>query len=296
MNRPLKIITFYDVKGWAWWYRSHQIQKNLSSRFQLDIIPKTEKYDPLAYDLVMIFDFFMLSQTGFVVPPPDRLLVGCSNSRLMNDMITVVEQGPCLAGFVNNFHDYRKVIGKQNFFCCQNGVDTELYYPAVQPPKNFKACWVGSTNSMCNKGIDLVQQACAQTGTELITVAVNPRDNNLMSPEQLREYVYQQASVLVCASEFEGTPNPALEALACGLPVISTRVGNMPELIREGYNGILVDRTVDDIANALITIKAQDWSSLSRNSRNSVEDGWTWKQQTKKYEEMFLRLAQMRGL
>ena len=54
--------------------------------------------------------------------------------------------------------------------------------------------------------------------------------------------------------------------------------------------------SADEIAEALTTIKAQDWSLLSKYSRNSVEDGWTWEQQTKKYETMFLRLAEMRGL
>ena len=36
---------------------------------------------------------------------------------------------------------------------------------------------------------------------------------------------YSHIDVLICASESEGTPNPVLEALACGVPVISTHVG-----------------------------------------------------------------------
>ena len=41
---------------------------------------------------------------------------------------------------------------------------------------------------------------------------------------------YSEIDVLVCASEHEGTPNPALEAFACGVPMVSTDVGIIPEL------------------------------------------------------------------
>ncbi|MCC6933571.1 MAG: glycosyltransferase family 4 protein [Deltaproteobacteria bacterium] len=296
MNRPMKILTFYDVQGWAWWHRSHHIQENLSPAFQLDIKQDKEKYNPLDYDIVMIFDYYFLTLDHFTVPPPDRLLIGCSNSRLIDEMIYVVEQSHCLAGFMNNFGDYKKMTGHPNYFCCQNGVDTSLFYPPAQRPEKFKACWVGSLNSMCNKGGDLIKAACEKAGVELICVGVDPRYDKLLSHDQLREQAYHHASVLICASEFEGTPNPALEAMACGVPVISTRVGNMPELIREGYNGILVNRSVDEIADAIRVIAALDKETLAINCRQSIENGWTWKQQTKKYETMFTTLAARRGL
>ena len=41
---------------------------------------------------------------------------------------------------------------------------------------------------------------------------------------------YNKIGTLICFSESEGTPNPVLEAAACGRNVITTEVGNVPEL------------------------------------------------------------------
>jgi glycosyltransferase involved in cell wall biosynthesis len=51
--------------------------------------------------------------------------------------------------------------------------------------------------------------------------------------------VYNRARMLVCASTVEGNPRVTVEAMACGVPVLSTPVGIMPELITPGENGFL---------------------------------------------------------
>ena len=61
----------------------------------------------------------------------------------------------------------------------------------------------------------------------------------------------QQSSALVLFSRFENLPCVVLEALCCGLPVISSRVGGVPEVVNE-TNGILVNsENIDQLVNAM---------------------------------------------
>ena len=61
--------------------------------------------------------------------------------------------------------------------------------------------------------------------------------------------------VSVLTSTSESMPNAILEAMAAGLPVVSTRVGGSPEVVRQGETGFLVDSGNDDqLVEALRTL------------------------------------------
>jgi glycosyltransferase involved in cell wall biosynthesis len=59
------------------------------------------------------------------------------------------------------------------------------------------------------------------------------------------------AEIFVMASENEGCPNSLLEAMACGIPVVVTPVGGIPELVREGDGCIFAERTANSLARGI---------------------------------------------
>ena len=74
---------------------------------------------------------------------------------------------------------------------------------------------------------------------------------------------YYNAADLVCLmSEREGWPNVVLEALACGRPVMASRVGGIPEILTSPKVGILVERHVPQLVLCMAEALEQDWNVL----------------------------------
>lgn len=90
----------------------------------------------------------------------------------------------------------------------------------------------------------------------------------------------QAADTLVLPSYSEGRPNVVLEAQACGLPVVATRVGGTPELVRDGETGLLVDRGSVEQLRAALSLLRRDpsrRSTIGFQARRHVEEsGQTW--------------------
>lgn len=90
---------------------------------------------------------------------------------------------------------------------------------------------------------------------------------------------YDRADAFVFPSRFEGMPNVVLEAMACGLPIIGTRIAGTEQLVEPGRNGELLP--VDDIPaltaalHRIVTDRARRLS-MGDESRRLVLEKWTW--------------------
>lgn len=90
--------------------------------------------------------------------------------------------------------------------------------------------------------------------------------------EELR-YWFGAAEASCLITEREGWPNVVTESLACGAPVIATRVGGIPEILRSSDLGVLTDRTVKGVAQAIETALTRKWDRMAI-SRQTLARTW----------------------
>lgn len=113
------------------------------------------------------------------------------------------------------------------------------------------------------------------SGLSADVTVIGQADNNTVIREM------NKADILLLPSVEEGIANVALEAMATGLPVLSTNCGGMPEVITDGVTGWLVTiRRPDLIADSLIRfrhINVTKRVEISTNARRKIEHFYTEK-------------------
>lgn len=91
---------------------------------------------------------------------------------------------------------------------------------------------------------------------------------NLLAPELVKEY--NKAQLLVLVSEREGFPKVILEGLSCGIKVVSTKVGAVPEVLGERYPFYIEDLSPEAVGELL-------WKTINDQSQHSVRlDQYSW--------------------
>jgi glycosyltransferase involved in cell wall biosynthesis len=87
--------------------------------------------------------------------------------------------------------------------------------------------------------------------------------------------IFHQASICVLTSDWEGTPNVLLEAMACGLPIVSTNVGGVPDIVEHGRTGFLFEpNDLDGLVAGLARLveHRELRATIAQNARTFVEE------------------------
>ncbi len=112
------------------------------------------------------------------------------------------------------------------------------------------------------------------------------------------ENVVEYLNVTDCyvfPSRLEGMPNVILEAMACGLPIITTEIPGIVEIINDGESGMLIPpKNISALANSLTTILSNPELGLQfgKAARKRAEQHYSFKVLGKRYFEIYQKLLE----
>jgi glycosyltransferase involved in cell wall biosynthesis len=164
----------------------------------------------------------------------------------------------------------------------KNGVDTLLECASIAAKRNPKIVFLA-----VGKGPDFesVRAQIAQLGLE-----ANFRLAGFVSDEDL-PYYYNLADLFVLPSKSgEGLPLVALEAMACGLPVVATDVGGIKEILLREYGKLVPPNQPELLADAVLDFSAVDFSSRRAELRGKVEEKFSWDSNVERLVEIYEEL------
>ncbi|MEK6862370.1 MAG: glycosyltransferase [Nanoarchaeota archaeon] len=222
----------------------------------------------------------------------------------------------------NNKKQYNKLkdLGYKNIALVYNGIDTELF-----KPMNKKLC-VKKSNLPIKKRIFIyIGWLDKHKGINYLYDAIklaNKKRNDLfflfIGDGSLREYLINKAKedgisniqiiskvphheipyyinsseALILPSEAEGMPNVVLESMSCGIPVISTDVGDVKEFIAHDQNGLIIKKDPQDIADKISYLleknKSSKFGKLARIT--IIKKGLSWEKSANNYINIYKRL------
>ncbi len=193
-----------------------------------------------------------------------------------------------------------------------NGVDVNVFSGEGRKDEQT-ILFVGSLTN--RKGVKYLLEALAKTdqmkckivgsGVEMDSLVNMTKNFNIadrvtfvgdVSPYELPLY-YNSASAFVLPSLREALPLSILEAMSCGLPVITTNVSGMPQVIQDGYNGFLVEPANSEELYQRIELLASNpelREEMGEKARKLVSEEYRWDIISKKTLDVYERVQKMK--
>lgn len=185
----------------------------------------------------------------------------------------VITDGVNLEAFFPINLDRFKNIGKRKIVI--GWVGNSKWVDCVEDFKGVNSILIPAINELISEGYPL----------EMYFADKNVR---MIPHDKMNEY-YSKIDLYICSSKIEGTPNPVLESMACGIPIISTDVGIVPEVFgKKQKQFILKNRDKDSLKKKITELVSNPDLLIELSNENQREiRKWTWDEKAKQFESFF---------
>ena len=212
----------------------------------------------------------------------------------------------------------RKTLYDYDYGVIHNGIDTDVFKPieSFHSNDNNTVKLITVSRLVERKGIQYLLHALAELRAEgvdyqfkLLVVgdgnyraALEDLTKNLKLEDVISFYgfcpneklpeLYSSSDIFVLPSLTESFGQVFGEAMACGLPIIGTTVGGIPEVVIDSENGILVQpRDVSALKQALYKLIKNPEIRAKMKQRNvrRIKDQFDWRVTAKQYREIYLK-------
>jgi glycosyltransferase involved in cell wall biosynthesis len=171
--------------------------------------------------------------------------------------------------------------------------------------------FVAADVSNQRKGFDQLTRALAQCAAipnlTLLSIGESKPQIGIVTPwvhvgavnnDRFLAMVYSAADVFVICSTQDNLPNTVLEALACGVPVVGHRVGGIPDMVRDGINGVTVlpgDASALGVAIGSLLMAGDKRSAMAANARRIAVQEYALELQATRYAALYSELISPTG-
>ncbi|MEM3071799.1 MAG: glycosyltransferase [Candidatus Anstonellales archaeon] len=201
-----------------------------------------------------------------------------------------------------------------------NGVPTASYVSqpgkVLQKEKNKIILHVGSFSTAKNhplliEAFEIVQKECPETRLWLVGEGPNiPKVKSLVDEKGLsccvsflgiRDDVptlIASSDIFVMSSDWEGLPLAVIEAMAAGKPVVTTNVGAIPEIVKDGESGIVVPPgNRENLANAILRLLRDHAlrERMGNQAKKRAISSFDISRTAREYENLYLYMLGIKG-
>ncbi len=264
-GRATVLNVIWELDSWSWGLCYANIQSELERNYNMTPIefkPYARNGCQLPMDGV---DFVLCQNITQVHQVPDDMkrktitrLGGIMNFKTGNDKVDFYfeQMRQCGAIIATNSKLYD--IAKQanpNSYLIPNGIDIRQWCPRPDRVWDYKNPVIGFIGNVANlakvqyKGYDLVCKAVRDMG---LTLRQGLFKSEQIPHDQMKELFYDEIDILILPTDGEGCSNTIMEAMSCGVPVITTRTsGYHGERCVDGENIIFVEKSLIGVKHGI---------------------------------------------